>query len=58
MVGHCQVSLKTSIGHKGMKEMFYLMTLSTHFTYSYMSSDVELTQDGTVLFNDTLNTFY
>ena len=46
--------------------MFYLTTLSTHFIYCYMASDIWLRtilivrkeRKGNVLFNDTLNTFY
>ena len=34
------------IGKEGRKEMFYLMTYSTHFTYGYMASDIWL---GTIL---------
>ena len=33
--------------------MFYLMTHSTHFIYSYMGE-----REINVLFNDALNTFY
>ena len=33
------------------KEMFYLTTHSTHFIYGYMEW-----KEGTVLFNDALNT--
>ena len=36
----------------GRKEMFYLTTHSTHFSYGYME------RKGNVLFNDALNTFY
>ena len=36
------------------KAVFYLMTHSTHFIYSYMASE----EERGVLFNDTLNTFY
>ena len=35
---------------EGRKEVFYLTTHSTHFIYCYM--------EGSVLFNDALNTFY
>ena len=35
---------------EGRKEMFHLTTHSTHFIYGYM--------EGSVLFNDALNTFY
>ena len=38
----------------GRKEMFYLTTHSTHFTYGYMEGK----EEGNVLFNDALNTFY
>ena len=41
---------------EGRKEMFYLMTHSTHFIYSYMVSDIW--KEGNALFNDALNTFY
>ena len=40
---------------QGRKEMFYLMTYSTHFIYGYMASG---RKEGNVLFNDALNTFY
>ena len=36
--------------------MFYLMMHSTHFIYGYMVS--EGMNEGNVLFNDALNTFY
>ena len=36
--------------------MFYLTTHSTHFIYGYMVG--KETQEGNVLFNDALNTFY
>ena len=39
-----------------MKEMFYLTTHSTHFIYGHMASDI--LNEGNVLFNNTLNTFY
>ena len=35
------------------KEMFYLMTHSTHFILRLYGK-----KEGNVLFNDTLNTFY
>ena len=46
--------------------MFYLPTLSTHFIYGYMASDIWLRtilivrkeRERNVLFNDALNTFY
>ena len=38
----------------GRKEIFYLMTHSTHFIYGYM----EGRKEGNILFNDALNTFY
>ena len=41
-----------SLELEGRKEMFYLMTHSTHFIYGYME------RKGNVLFNDTFNTFY
>ena len=37
-----------------MKEMFYLMTHSTHFIYGYL----EGRKEGSVLFNDALDTLY
>ena len=40
----------------GRKEMFYLMTHSTHFIYSYMVVDFIFI--FYFLFNDALNTFY
>ena len=30
----------TTIAREGRKEMFYLTTLSTHFIYGYMASDI------------------
>ena len=51
-----------------MKEMFFLMTHSTHFIYGYMVSDIwqrtiqiareEGRMEQHVLFNDALNIFY
>ena len=43
--------------------MFYLMTHSTHFMYGYQrlgESQFAITawKEGSVLFNDALNTFY
>ena len=40
--------------------MFYLMMHSTHFTYGYMGTDHSNSEgkEGSVLFNDALNTFY
>ena len=47
--------------------MFYLITYSTHFIYSYMVSDMLVKyhaesergrKEGNVLFNDALNTIY
>ena len=47
---------------EGRKEMFYLMTHSTHFIYGYMASDHSDSEkgrkEGNVLFNDAFNTFY
>ena len=46
-----------------MRKGFYLMTHSTHFLiYGYMASDMlkdhsEGRKEGSVLFNDALNTF-
>ena len=40
--------------HSGRKELFYLMTHSTHFIYGYMEERTE----GNVLFNNALYTFY
>ena len=51
------------IVRKREREMFYLTTHSTHFTYDYMASDMvkdhsDSERERNVLFNDTLNTFY
>ena len=45
---------------KQKKEMFYLTTHSTHFIYRYIVKDHSARErkEGTVLFNDALNTFY
>ena len=42
------------------KEMFYLTMHSTHFTYIYMGKDHSNSEgkEWSVLFNNTLNTFY
>ena len=46
------VRWETTYLNEGMKELFYLMTHSTHFIYGYME------RKGNVLFNDALNSFY
>ena len=40
----------------GTKEMFYLMMHSAHFIDGYVVSDIW--NEGNILFNDALSTFY
>ena len=37
-----QAQPQQTLPHEGRKEMFYLMTHSTHFIYGYMASDIWL----------------
>ena len=57
---HSERSSLLNAGSNTGKEMFHLMTHSTHFIYSYMVSAERWKQHrkGNVSFNDTLNTFY
>ena len=36
----CKVELVRTVGEIRRKDMFYLTTHSTHFTYGYMASDI------------------
>ena len=55
-VSTCQkmyLNVICSVFEIGRKEIFYLTTHSTHFSYGYMGKG-----KGNVIFNDALNTFY